>query len=309
MPTSPNPALALDADARELALLARTWAATTLIGLYLVREGCFIWVNEQFCRDTGYAVAHLVGRRAESLVHPDDRTGMRAHARAMLQGQRTAPYEYRYVTATGETRWALETVVGVTFQGARVVLGNFVDITARKQLEAQLHHQAFHDALTGLPNRALVLDRLERALGHRARGDGEVAVLYLDLDGFKAINDAYGHHAGDAVLRQLAQRLRQVVRQTDTLGRLGGDEFAVVLDGMTARSDALRLADRIAAILTSPFIVSGHAVSLTASCGIAVEGTTRTTAEALLQDADIALYEAKSRGRACAVLAAPQAVA
>lgn len=286
----------------ELATLAKTWAETTLIGLYLVSAGRFLWGNAQFSRDTGYSAAALLGRRSMDLIHPEDRDGVRAHAIAMLEGQRTSPYEYRYRSATGETRWALETVASVTLGGERATLGNFMQISERKRLEEQLTHQAFHDPLTGLANRALLLDRLTQALASRARTGDAVAALYLDLDDFKAVNDAHGHQTGDALLRAVTQRLQQSLRAADTLGRLGGDEFAVVVTGASATGEAEGLGRRIAAALAEPFILGGHAIRSAVSCGIAVAAGNED-AEALLCRADLALYQAKAQGKGRAVLA------
>ena len=289
----------------EFANLAVTWASTTLIGLYVVQDGVFLWVNEQFARDTGFGRGELTGCRPMELVHPPDRDAVRAHARAMLAGRRASPYDYRYRSAEGTIRWALETVASVTIRRRRAVLGNFIDITDRKELEQQLVHRAFHDPLTGLPNRALLLDRLTQALERRERTPGEVAVLYLDLDDFKLVNDGHGHLAGDTLLEAIALRLSATVRRIDTLGRLSGDEFVVVIEGVDVRRDALRLAERIGAALREPFIIAGHAIAITASTGIAIATSSADRPEDLLREADTALYHAKARGKACAVVAAP----
>lgn len=167
----------------------------------------------------------------------------------------------------------------------------------RKRLETALAHQALHDPLTGLANRALFRDRLERALRRARRSDGgTIAVLFFDLDHFKAVNDSLGHSAGDALLVLVAQRLRTVLRENDTLARLGGDEFTVLTEDLSGPDDAQQLADRVMTALTEPFDVSGRAVHVGASAGLVlVRGG--DDPETLLRDADIALYAAKAAGR------------
>lgn len=279
------------------------WAASTMIGLYIVQDGQFIWVNEQFQRDLGYDATTLQELRSLELVHPDDRDLVRANAVSMLKGTTSTPYEYRFVTRDGDLRWALETAASVRYAGRRAMLGNFMDITDRKRSEEQLAHRAFHDPLTELPNRALYMDRLTRALALRERYPGEVAVLYLDLDGFKNVNDLYGHHAGDVLLAAVAKRLAARVRGSDTVARFGGDEFVVAVEGVTGRETALGVADKLCATIARPFIVAGHRLSVTVSIGVALSEPSTTDPEELLRAADTALYRAKAHGKARAVFA------
>ncbi|MGH2783921.1 MAG: bifunctional diguanylate cyclase/phosphodiesterase [Actinomycetota bacterium] len=171
------------------------------------------------------------------------------------------------------------------------------DITERKTFEQHLAHQALHDPLTGLPNRALVLDRLAHALTRNKRSENKVAVLFLDLDRFKLVNDSHGHAAGDQLLQGLAERLRNAVRPSDTVARFGGDEFVAVCEDVTDEADALRIADRMTAVLIEPFDWRGNDVFLTGSVGIALSGNDASP-EDLLQDADAAMYRAKEQGRA-----------
>jgi diguanylate cyclase (GGDEF)-like protein len=173
------------------------------------------------------------------------------------------------------------------------------DITERKQAEEQLLHTAFHDPLTGLPNRALFMNRLERALEYRTRHeDYRFAVLFLDLDRFKVINDSLGHTEGDQLLIAIAGRLASAVRPSDTFARLGGDEFTILLEGIKDISDALKVAERIQASLSLPFVLGEHEVFTTASIGIALSATGYHRATDILRDADIAMYRAKSQGKA-----------
>ncbi|MHB8490902.1 MAG: diguanylate cyclase domain-containing protein [Solirubrobacteraceae bacterium] len=185
--------------------------------------------------------------------------------------------------------------------------GHAVDLAAKQELleeleasvgalrdsEAKLSHQALHDPLTGLPNRTLLLDRLRTALAQR--GDPEVAVLFVDLDGFKPVNDSLGHEAGDHLLVEAARRINQVLRQNDTAARLGGDEFAIICRDATQATAAITVAERLLETLEAPFNVAGREVFVTASIGIAAHDG---TAEAMLRDADVAMYCAKAGGKA-----------
>jgi diguanylate cyclase (GGDEF)-like protein len=170
------------------------------------------------------------------------------------------------------------------------------DITDRKTLEVQLEHRAFHDDLTGLPNRALFANRLKHAIARSGRDDGTVAVLFLDLDNFKVINESLGHESGDKLLVEVARRLRDCVRVEDTVARLGGDEFTILLEGVEGERDAV--AGRIAGVLRVPLVIEDHEVSVSASIGIALDDGGRSSGEDLLRKADLAMYGAKNKGKA-----------
>jgi len=185
----------------------------------------------------------------------------------------------------------------VTSLGAEQAVRGFVlnvrDVTERRGLERELSHQAFHDALTGLANRALFAERVGRGLARRTRGGRGLAVLFLDLDGFKAVNDTLGHAAGDRLLQEVAQRLRDCVRPGDTVARLGGDEFAVLLEDLASSDDGSDVAVRIAEALRAPVDLGGREVRVGCSCGIAVH-TADESADELLRNADLAMYRAKA---------------
>jgi diguanylate cyclase (GGDEF)-like protein len=170
-----------------------------------------------------------------------------------------------------------------------------------KERTDQLQHQALHDSLTGLPNRALILDRIDRMLVRSRRENTEVAALFLDLDNFKDINDTLGHRAGDELLVSVGERLKSAVRENDTVGRLGGDEFVVLADGVSLDAGVDVVADRILDVMATPFIISASQVPLAVSASIGIAEGDRLTPEALLQDADIALYQAKAAGKQRAV--------
>jgi diguanylate cyclase (GGDEF)-like protein len=172
----------------------------------------------------------------------------------------------------------------------RGVVVNSRDVTERMALEEQLRHQAFHDPLTGLPNRALFMDRLEHALALAHRRGTRIAVLFTDLDNFKVINDSLGHAAGDQLLIAVAERLKACVRPEDTAARLGGDEFAILVDGVTGMGDVARIAGRIAEILRPPFPLGEQEVFATANIGIALNGPAQGQPANLLRHADLAMY-------------------
>jgi diguanylate cyclase (GGDEF)-like protein/PAS domain S-box-containing protein len=198
-------------------------------------------------------------------------------------------------TVVVSSRWALQ----VDAHGnPRTVMGINTDITSRKHAEAALEHQARHDALTGLPNRSLFRDRLEHALAQARRRDHLVAVLFLDLDNFKVINDSLGHQTGDELLVEVAQRLRICVRGGDIVARLGGDEFTVLLEEIDAEAEAHLVAERIGEALRTPVRLGDRDVFVSASIGVALSTAPRIEPEGLLRNADIAMYRSKAAGKA-----------
>lgn len=164
----------------------------------------------------------------------------------------------------------------------------------RKKAEKQLARLAHFDSLTGIPNRLLFEDRLERALQRGERGDLPFALLYIDLDGFKAVNDTHGHDAGDALVVGIASRLRDCIRRTDTVARIGGDEFTLLLEKVSSTNDTVNIAQKVISVISKPFDINGVAISVGASVGIAVYPEAGTDAQTLLRNADMAMYEAKS---------------
>ncbi len=182
------------------------------------------------------------------------------------------------------------------------------DVSERRQHVAALEHQALHDSLTGLPNRLLLQDRLEQMLRGSRREGGSLAVLLIDLDGFKEINDSYGHSVGDVVLAQVGPRLRGVLRSVDTIARFGGDEFVVLLPASGGRADAGRMAAKILETLEAPFVVDEHTLEISASIGIALSPENGTDGAMLLRAADVAMYGAKRSSNGYAVYSAKEDV-
>jgi diguanylate cyclase (GGDEF)-like protein/PAS domain S-box-containing protein len=195
------------------------------------------------------------------------------------------------------TEFAAHVTLSLLHDEADALVGRVLcvqDITVRKQLEAQLHRAALHDPLTDLPNRRLLLDRLEHALAIASRTGSTVALLFIDLDGFKAVNDVHGHEGGDHLLIRCADRLRRCLRGVDTLARWGGDEFVVLLEGVAGAEEPVATAERLLDALVQPFAIDGAQVRISASIGIATGRS--CTPRSLLHAADGAMYDAKRAG-------------
>ncbi len=235
-------------------------------------------------------------------IHPDERDRVLSALRAHLDGL-TSHFEneHRVMHETGVYRWVVcRGIAGRDEAGKALEFGgSLTDVTHRKVAEEQLAHRAFYDPLTNLPNRALFLDRLRHALRRATRRkDYAFAVLFLDIDRFKLINDSLGHMAGDRLLVMIARRLEDALRPGDSVARLGGDEFTVLLDDIKDISDATTVAERIQTELSAPFDVGGQEIYTSSSIGIACSTTGYVRPEDVLRDADTAMYRAKARGRA-----------
>jgi len=247
-------------------------------------------------------------RAWEDRIHPEDLETFRSSFAALESGASDqVSLEYRMRHEDGQYRWVLcRGAMRRGKDGTPVrAAGSQTDITNRKVAETQLRHDALHDALTGLPNRVLLRERIERCLVRQRREPAfRCAVLFIDLDRFKVINDSLGHNVGDALLVAIARRLQSQVRELDTLAstdgrvvRLGGDEFVVLLEGTTHDSDAMRVAERLLTSVAEPFSVVGHTIHASLSIGVALGHPGYERVEDILRDADTALYRAKSDGR------------
>ena len=235
-------------------------------------------------------------------IHPEDRKGFEAHIESALQGsQDSFEQEYRVLHSSGEYLWVLNRGLIVRDKSGRAtrMVGAQTDITRRKHIEKQLLYQATHDPLTGLPGQASLKERLSEAI-ERARQDEAYlfAVLFLDLDWFKNVNDSLGHKTGDELLVAVANRLKNSLRATDTLARLGGDEFVILLDDIDDDEHAQWIAYRLQRDLAIPFRLQEHELFTTASIGIVQRPARYEQPEDLLRDADIAMYKAKDMGKA-----------
>jgi len=245
----------------------------------------------------------LVGTNKVDLLHPDDfAKTISTGPRSVACGQNPI-VESRLRHADG--RWLhFECVVRNLIQHKNIggIVYNARDITERKHAQEQLLFNATHDALTGLPNRALFLGRLQSVVDRMKRHSQEAAaVLFIDIDDFKVVNDCYGHATGDLLIKEVSNRLRASMRSDGTIARMGGDEFTMLVEDVTDPSDAVRVAERIQSSLTRPFLLGGLEIFKSASIGIALTSP-KTSAEAVLQNADIAMYRAKDQGKACSEL-------
>jgi diguanylate cyclase (GGDEF)-like protein/PAS domain S-box-containing protein len=278
------------ATRRQTAHFRSLVTSSTDLVLVLGTDGCR-YVSRSLTQMVDRGEAQLLGRGFEGLLHSDDRVAVDS---AAVHG---GPPEivFRVLNAAGEWRHLEAHVTDLRQERwVRGVVLNARDVTERITLEEQLTHQAFHDNLTGLPNRALFRDRLDQALARAKRSNELVAVLLVDLDGFKQVNDSLGHDAGDRLLREVAQRFKHIVRESDTVARFGGDEFALLLEYVTER-DVVALAQRLLDGVARPVLIAGRDVSLGASIGIVLNGSGHS--EKLVRDADVAMYAAKDAGR------------
>jgi diguanylate cyclase (GGDEF)-like protein/PAS domain S-box-containing protein len=235
------------------------------------------------------------------LIHPADLDRTIAAYQEHWASERPLRADYRMVARDGSIVWIHDEAFSMTegtSTGRRVSQGLVVNTTEQKRLEERLVHDALHDPLTGLANRVLFRDHVERALAGRRRRRAKVAVLFLDLDNFKIVNDSLGHIAGDRLLIEVARRLRSTVRTTDIAARQGGDEFTILLDRVRNVGEATLSAERIAAALAKPIELDGRSIVVRVSIGIAMAGDTEIVADDLLAHADAAMYEAKGQGRA-----------
>jgi diguanylate cyclase (GGDEF)-like protein/PAS domain S-box-containing protein len=246
----------------------------------------------------------LSEKSALQLVHPDDRDALKTALKEVVTQTKPATMEYRIIRPDGQERMIFQQAAARKYEGRKVLSGTMQDVTDRKQSENRIRQLALYDTLTGLVNRRLLGDRLGQAIAASRRDQKYGAVLMLDLDHFKSLNDTRGHDIGDALLIEVADRLNACIRQTDTAARLGGDEFVVLLEWLDGQPDAsthraLELAEKIRASLNRPFVLGSekHLCHSSASIGVVVFKGSAHTASELLKRADVAMYEAKDLGR------------
>jgi diguanylate cyclase (GGDEF)-like protein/PAS domain S-box-containing protein len=269
--------------------------------------GTIRYVSPSIERNLGHAAGPLLGTPIREHVHPDDvaLTEVVLGEAARTEGT-YGPVVLRLVTTAGEWR-TMECLATNLLADPAVggIVVNVRDVTERALLQAQLVHQAFHDPLTGLANRTLFRDRVAHALLRAGRSRAAVAVLFLDLDEFKTVNDSLGHAAGDRLLSAVGERLLNATRGCDTVARLGGDEFAVLLENTRDEADALAVAARVTAALRAPLTIDGRELMIDASIGVA-RADVEDGPEELLRNADVAMYRAKHGGKGCTELFAPE---
>ncbi len=280
----------------------------------LDRNGCFSFLNDRVASLLGYAKEELLGKHYSELIDDDDlqtvnnlfnerRTGDRAVKNVEVRLKSKILDRRRGMLRT-QTVWAELTAMGIysdnrerNRQSFAGTYGTARDISERKQAQEVINFQAYHDLLTHLPNRALLKDRLNLAITHARRNKRKLAAMFLDLDRFKLVNDTLGHTMGDRLLKAVANRLQSCLRKGDTLSRFGGDEFTLLLPEVRTRDDVVVIAEKILDRLNEAFVIDGHELFVGASIGIAMYPEAGDSGEALIQNADIAMYHVKGRGK------------
>ncbi|MBI2312658.1 MAG: EAL domain-containing protein [Betaproteobacteria bacterium] len=260
----------------------------------------YTYVSDQFEAMLGYTPSEVLGRKPAEFMPPAeaDRVNDWFQER-LLEGRLFRGLEHMSVAKSGSIVWQQVSGVPVRDHRGDIVgyRGTGRDITDRRLAEERIEHLATRDSLTGLPNRVLLNDRLDQALLSAQRNGEMVAVLFIDLDRFKTINDSLGHHVGDELLKQVAERLGACVRKGDTLSRLGGDEFVVALEGLRSAQDATIVAEKVLQTVTQPYPIEGHMLDTSCSIGIGIYPADGGDIKTLLRNADTAMYHAKEKGR------------
>ena len=286
-------------DQQQIRLLSSALSKAGTGVMITNQHGVIQWVNPAFAELSGYSQQDLVGQMP----------------RMLKSGKHDAEfYRVMWTTITRGDAWGGETVErarnGAFYTVSQTItplldengeITHFIalheDITAQKESQERIQYMAHFDALTGLPNRVLFYDRLKQALSLARRNHGGLALLFLDLDGFKKVNDNMGHHAGDLLLRDVAERLGQCVRESDTVARLGGDEFIVILNETHEHHDVARIAEKIIETIAQPFDLAGEVAHIGVSIGIARYSEEAGSEDELVKNADQAMYVAKSAGK------------
>ena len=271
------------------------------VGIFITSpDRRYLQVNDKYCEMLGYARDELLRMSSTDVLPPEAVGASQANRNRLMLGEvQSISHERQLLRKDGSLIWVKHaTSLARGRNGEPTHLITVAeDISERKRAEEQLTQLAHFDVLTGLPNRILFFDRLEHALSEAKRNQSWAAVMFVDLDRFKHINDTLGHAAGDDLLQQVAERLKESVRASDTVGRLGGDEFAIVLSNLANAVDADAPARKIIARFNEPFRLSGAEHLVTASIGIALFPDDSTDQNALIKNADVAMYRAKEEGR------------
>ncbi|HEX2667454.1 MAG TPA: EAL domain-containing protein [Gammaproteobacteria bacterium] len=278
----------------------RTLVDMSQDGVFLSSHGGLVYVNRAFATMLGYEPEEMTGLSFSSLLAPEDRHSSSAFEEEYVLHASHELHELRFMHRDEKTRVvAAVTVAHVPYRGSPAVTGTVRDVTAQKRSEQELLRGAYHDALTDLPNRSFFMERLQQTLEHVGkRSSDRFAVLFLDLDRFKLINDGLGHSFGDRVLAAIARRLRTCLRPADLIARYGGDEFTILVENITGLDDATAVADRVHEELARAITVDGHEVFTNASIGIVINAPHYKHPDEILRDADTAMYRAKAAGKA-----------
>ncbi|MDQ1294421.1 MAG: sensor diguanylate cyclase [Actinomycetota bacterium] len=283
----------------------RAVAEQAPVGIFVSEAGIRLgFVNQRFADLLGADLHRLLGTTWMQVIHREDRAALLESLQKVLEGT-SVDLTVRLVTGDEDHRWLrFRFAPTLTAERAAGFIGTAEDVTERRAKEERLAYQATHDPLTGLVNRRRLLDVLKGLMAGRRDHDRDFALLFLDIDGFKEINDRYGHEAGDRVLIEVARRLQRAAREYDVLARISGDEFVVVLRYVLEEEEAENTAQRHLRALEAPFVVAGQNLTLTASMGIAMPGAAESP-EDYLRVADRLMYAAKATGRGMYKIASP----
>lgn len=286
-----------DSEARFRNILEYTPIGMAVVSL----EGKFMQVNHALCEIVGYPKNELEKLTFQEITYPDDLAADLAHVEQLLSDQ--IPFyqmEKRYIRKNGQIIWIQLTASILRDSDNKPLhfIAQIEDISERKSVQDQIQQLAYYDVLTNLPNRRLLIDRMNHSLVQAKRYQRSMAVMFLDLDHFKGINDTMGHDAGDELLKLVAARLNTCVRSIDIISRQGGDEFVIVLTEITHSQDAALVAQKVVNSLRKPIVLNGKELTITTSVGIAVYPSDESDdAQELMKKADIAMYSAKTTGR------------
>ena len=267
---------------------------------YATPDGECTYVNDRWCEISGMTEEQALGPGWREALHPDDRDEIYEKWASAAKNHKMFKAEYRFLTPANKTTWVMGQAMAHEDKGGHIVgyVGSITDITERKTLEKRLENLASFDDLTGLYNRRVFELELTKALARSDRNSSALALLFIDLDGFKEINDVQGHEAGDQVLKEVATRMLELFRQNDTVGRIGGDEFAVIIEGLVTRENTQKVVGKLLVELRAPYTLpNGSTAQLSASIGIAFAPSDAKNIQQLFSMADQAMYKAKQQGK------------
>jgi diguanylate cyclase (GGDEF)-like protein/PAS domain S-box-containing protein len=284
-------------DVVEAEAKYRSLIENSLVGVYIMQDEKFVYVNPRLCEMSGYKCEELLGLNVADFIYPEDLPLVNENILKRLNNE-TGSIKYEYRAIRKDKSVITFELYGskIVYNGRDAIIGTVIDITERKYTEKMIKHMAYHDQLTDLPNRYLLREKLNEAIVESKQYNCNFALLFLDLDRFKAINDTMGHEVGDQVLIEIAERLKACVREKDIVSRYGGDEFSVLLPE-SGEQRASQVAHQIISTLSLPLTYHHHELSVTPSIGITVFPTHGQTFDTLIKNADLAMYHAKSLGR------------
>lgn len=286
---------AIEKSLTEAELKYRSILEQSIVGIFVAHEDCFVYANEQLNQMLGYGT--LVGLEVEKVIHPDERESVISRVMQLAEGQSIANFRHRALKIDGTVIDCEVHYNRVSHSEEKAVVGIVLDVTDRNKAEELNHFLAYHDYLTELPNRRKFEEQLDKQLRVSEYFKQKLAIMLIDLDRFKYVNDTLGHPIGDSLLKQIAMRLNRISGGEHTAFRLGGDEFALIISNVKQQVDLSNKADQVIQLIKEPFFVENYELNVTASIGISQSPFDGSSVEDLMKNADAALYFAKSRGR------------